>query len=170
MAACWAAAKLGRQAGGFQDPRLSAVFTTFTANTPSLYLDVDRDKAQALQVPISSIFSTLQATLGGYYVNDFNLFGRTWQVNVQADTPFRMEPDDVRRIQVRNGRGQMVPLGTLAAVEDRGGPFVITRYNMYPAAAINGTSLPGTERDTERMELESHWNNSRKHKPLRRNG
>ena len=84
-------------------------------------------------------------------MNDFNQFGRTWQVNVQADTAFRMQPEDVRRLQVRNDKGQMVPLGAVAMVESVGGPFVITRYNMYPAAAINGGVGPGIHRPGDRQ-------------------
>jgi multidrug efflux pump len=126
-----------------QQPGLRSVFSVFRANTPQLYLDVDRTKCKTMDVPLSDVFDALQVNLGGLYVNDFNLFGRTWQVNVQADAPFRMQPDDIRRFQVRNGRGEMVPLSTVAEVEDRGGPFVITRYNMYPAAPINGAALAG---------------------------
>src|SRR5688572_7402081 len=86
----------------------------------------------------------LQVYLGGYYVNDFNKFGRTWQVNLQADTPFRLEADDVRGLQVRNAAGQMVPLGTVADVRDVGGPVMVSRYNTYTAAAVNGNMAPGT--------------------------
>ena len=129
---------------GNQTPGLAGLSTVFRAHTPQLYVDIDRTKCKALGVPLTEVFQALQVNLGGYYVNDFNLFGRTWQVNVQADAPFRMQPEDVRRLQVRNMRGEMVPLGTLATVEDHSAPFVIVRYNMYPAAAINGNILPGT--------------------------
>ncbi len=97
-----------------QQPELAGVFSTFAADTPQIYLDIDRDKAQTLGVAISDIFSALQATLGGYYVNDFNLFGRTWQVNVQAETPFRKNVEDIYQIYVRNKQGEMVPLRALA--------------------------------------------------------
>ena len=93
-------------------------------------------------VALSDVFDALQIELGGLYVNDFNQFGRTWQVNVQADTPYRMQPEDMRRLQVRNDHGDMVPLGAVATIEDRGGPFVINRYNMHPAAGINGANTP----------------------------
>ena len=136
-------AALGLIGAANQDPRLSAVFTTFTANTPSLYLDVDRDKAQALQVPISSIFSTLQATLGGYYVNDFNLFGRTWQVNLQAEFPDRANVEDLWRIFIRNSNGEMVPLSALATARVVLGPQTITRYNNYRAIIIQGAPRAG---------------------------
>jgi len=128
---------------GNQTPGLTGLSTVFRANTPQLYVDVDRTKCKTMGVPLSQVFEALQVNLGGFYVNDFNQFGRTWQVNVQADAPFRMRPEDMRRFQVRNARGEMVPLGTVASVEDYSGPFVIIRYNMYPAAAINGASLPG---------------------------
>lgn len=129
---------------GNETPGLAGLSTVFRAHTPQLYVDIDRTKCKALGVPLTEVFQALQVNLGGYYVNDFNLFGRTWQVNVQADAPFRMQPEDLRRLQVRNARGEMVPLGTLATVEDHSAPFVIVRYNMYPAAAINGNILPGT--------------------------
>jgi multidrug efflux pump len=128
---------------GNQTPGLTGLSTVFRANTPQLFVDVDRTKCKTMSVPLSQVFEALQVYLGGFYVNDFNQFGRTWQVNVQADTPFRMQPEDMRRLQVRNARGEMVPLGTLASIEDDSGPFVIVRYNMYPAAAINGAALPG---------------------------
>jgi multidrug efflux pump len=128
---------------GNQTPGLVGLFTAFRANTPQLYVDVDRTKCKAIGVPLDDVFETLQVQLGGKYVNDINLFGRTWQVNVQADTPYRMEVDDVRRLQVRNMRDEMVPLGTVAKVEDRGGPFAVIRYNMYPAAAVQGSAIPG---------------------------
>ena len=128
---------------GNEQPGLVGLFTVFRANTPQLFVDIDRTKCKMMGVAMNDVFETLQVNLGGVYVNDFNQFGRTWQVNVQGDIPFRMQPEDVRRLQVRNDKGQMVPLGTVAEVESSGGPFLITRYNMYPAAAINGGSLPG---------------------------
>ena len=96
---------------GNQTPGLTGLSTVFRANTPQLYVDVDRTKCKTMDVPLSEVFEALQVNLGGFYVNDFNQFGRTWQVNVQADTPFRMQPEDMRRLQVRNARGEMVPLG-----------------------------------------------------------
>ena len=94
-----------------QDPRLRRVFSTFSATNPSIYLDIDRDKAQILGVPLSSVFQALQASLGGYFVNNMNLYGRTWQVQVQAEAADRTSIDDIYRINVRNGKGQMIPLG-----------------------------------------------------------
>ena len=97
-----------------QDPRLEQVFSTYSATDPSIYLDIDRDKAQVLGVPLSSLFQALQASLGGYYVNDMNLFGRTWQVQVQAEASDRASVDDIYRINVRNNEGKMIPLRSLA--------------------------------------------------------
>ena len=126
-----------------EDKGLVGVFTMFRANTPQLYVDIDRTKCKSMGVALSDVFNTLQTNLGGYYVNDFNQFGRTWQVNAQAESPFRSRPEDVARLQVRNASGDMVPLGTLADVRDVTGPMMITRYNMYPAAPINGAPAPG---------------------------
>ena len=98
-------------------PELAGVYSTYAADTPQIYLDIDRDKAQVLGVKISDIFSALQATLGTFYVNDFNVFGRTWQVNIQADTPFRKRTDDVDRIYVRNAQGGEVPLRALGVAK-----------------------------------------------------
>jgi multidrug efflux pump len=119
------------------------LFTVFRANTPQLYVNVDRTKCKTMGVALNDVFEALQVDLGGLYVNDFNQFGRIWQVNAQADTQYRMQPEDMRRLQVRNAHGDMVPIGAVAAVEDSGGPFVINRYNMYPTASINGASVPG---------------------------
>lgn len=128
---------------GNQQPGLIGMFNGLRSDTPQLFIDVDRTKCKSLGVPLGDVFQTLQVCLGGAYVNDFNLEGRTWQVNVQADAPFRMKAEDIRQLKVRNYQGAMVPLGTLATIEDVGGPVVINRYNMYPAAPINGGSLPG---------------------------
>src|SRR5919202_2701464 len=126
-----------------QDPRLTAVFSTFSATTPSLYLDVDRDKAQALGVRISDIFTALQATLGGFYVNDFNLFGRVWQVNVQAVGPDRDDIPDIWRIRVRSALGEMVPLRAFADVRVVLGPQTLQRYNNVRSLTINGSPRHG---------------------------
>jgi multidrug efflux pump len=95
-------------------------------------------------VPLSDVFNTLQYYLGGYYVNDFNRFGRTWQVNVQAESPYRLTAAGVKQLKIRNSAGDMIPLGTIADIRDSTGPVLLTRYNMYPAAAINGAWLPDT--------------------------
>ncbi len=126
-----------------QRPELAGVFSTFSSDTPQLFLDLDREKAQALGIRISDIFSALQATLGGYYVNDFNLFGRSWQVNVQAEEPFRRNIDDILNIYVRSAGGQMVPLQALGSVRLILGPQIVTRYNNYRAVIVNGAGAPG---------------------------
>jgi len=126
-----------------QQPELAGVFSTFAADTPQLYLEIDRDKAQALGVRISDIFNALQATLGGFYVNDFNVFGRTWQVNVQAETPFRKSVDDIYRIYVRSGEGAMIPMRALATARAVQGPQALIRYNGFRAAIINGAAKSG---------------------------
>ena len=122
---------------------LTSLQTTFRAEVPIIYADVDRVKAKSLGVPLSAIFGTLQGTLGSTYVNDFNKFDRTYQVRVQADQRFRQEPEDIRRIEVRDVQGQMVPLGTLVKIEKKSGPHIIPRYNLYPSAAINGQAGAG---------------------------
>jgi len=129
--------------GGNQHPGLVGLFDGFHARTPQLYVDIDRTKAKTMGVALTDVFDTLQANLGSYYVNDFNRFGRTWQVNVQADAPFRVDAETVKQLKVRNADGDMVPLGAVAQVRDSAGPVQITRYNMFPAAPINGASLPG---------------------------
>ncbi len=122
---------------------LKNAFSVFRANVPQLFADIDRTQAKTLDVPLSNIFDTLQAYLGSVYINDFNKFGRTYQVNIQADAAFRRQVDDIRQLEVRNARNEMVPLGTLVKVRKTLGPQIINRYNMYPSAAINGEAAPG---------------------------
>jgi HAE1 family hydrophobic/amphiphilic exporter-1 len=124
-------------------PILVGLQSTFRAEVPTLYADVDRVKAKTLGVPLDVVFGTLQTALGSAYVNDFNKFGKSYQVRVQADQRFRLEPEDIRKLEVRNAQGQMVPLGTLVKVEKRLGPQIIPRYNMYSAATINGRAAEG---------------------------
>lgn len=126
-----------------QEPELSGVFTSFNADTPQIYLDLDREKAQTLGVQISDVFATLQATLGGYYVNDFNVFGRTWQVQIQAEADYRRRVDDIFRISVRNDQGEMVPMRSIASVRLELGPSAISRYNGYRSVTLNGNPAPG---------------------------
>src|SRR5262249_20546434 len=128
---------------GKNAPGIREMYTSFRANTPWLYLNIDRIQAKTKGVSIGELFNTLQVYLGSLYVNDFNRFGRTWQVNVQAAADYRSQIEDLRQLRVRSDQGKMVPLGTLATVEDRSGPVLIMRYNMYPAAAINITPAPG---------------------------
>ncbi len=133
----------GLLAAANQNPSLTRVFSTFTATNPSLYLDIDRDKAQALGVNIADIFSALQATLGGSYVNDFNRYGRTWQVNIQGEARDRRDISSIWQIYVRNASGQMVPMSSLAALRTVQGPQVLTRFNNYRSVTINGSGAPG---------------------------
>jgi multidrug efflux pump len=114
------------------------------ANTPWLKLEIDRTKCMALGVAISDVFNTLQVYLGSYYVNNFNEFGRTWQVNVQADQKYRNKVTDIRQLQVRNADGKMVRFGTFLDVRDTAGPVMVMSYNMYSATAITGNAAPGT--------------------------
>src|SRR5260370_41926875 len=113
-------------------------FDGFRARKSQLYVDTDRTKVRTMGVPLTEVFEALQAYLGSYYVNDFNFEGRTWQVNVQADAPFRVDADIVRQLKVRNADGDMVPLGSVIDVRDSAGPVTITRYKTHPAATITG--------------------------------
>ena len=126
-----------------QNPSLSRVFTTYSASTPQLYLDLDREKVQTLGVNLADVFSALQSVLGGYYVNDFNLFGRTWQVNIQGEAIERARIDDIYRINVRNAKGDMVPVRAFANVRLVLGPQSIVRYNNYRSVTLNGGPAPG---------------------------
>ena len=122
---------------------LNAMSTTFRANVPQLFVDIDRTKVKTLDIPLTDVFSTLQAYLGSAYVNDFNEFGRTWQVRVQAAQQFRVNPSDIAKLDVRNNKGQMIPIGTFVDIQETFGPQVIQRFNLYPSAQINGTPAPG---------------------------
>jgi HAE1 family hydrophobic/amphiphilic exporter-1 len=122
---------------------LQGLQSSFRSGVPTIYVNVNRVKAKSLGVPLDTIFATLQTALGSAYVNDFNKFGRTYQVRVQADQRFRLEPEDIRRLEVRDKQGSMIPLGTLVQVEKRLGPQIIPRYNLYPSATINGGAAPG---------------------------
>ncbi|MBV8792235.1 MAG: multidrug efflux RND transporter permease subunit, partial [Pseudolabrys sp.] len=126
-----------------QNPQLTRVFSTFSATNPSIYLDIDRDKAQVLGVQLNDVFQALQASLGGYYVNDLNLFGRRWQVNIQAEGNDRTTVDDIYRINVRNAEGKMIPLRSLVEVRVVVGPPALIRYNNLRAVTIQGSPAPG---------------------------
>ena len=126
-----------------QNPKLSAVFTTFATDTPELSLEVDRNKALSLGVQPVAIYNALQSTLGGYFVNNFNTLGRTWQVIVQGEETDRTTIEDIYRVFVRSSSGDMIPLRSLVTVEESLGPLFITRYNNYRAVAINGNAAPG---------------------------
>jgi HAE1 family hydrophobic/amphiphilic exporter-1 len=122
---------------------LVGLYTLFRADVPQLFIDVDRTKAKTQDIPLDDVFGTLQAFLGSAYVNDFNKFGRTYQVKVQAAPQFRVKPEDINQLEVRSNSGEMVPIGTLVHVEDTLGPQVVFRFNLYPAAAIGGQPAPG---------------------------
>jgi HAE1 family hydrophobic/amphiphilic exporter-1 len=126
-----------------QNPNVAGVFTTFTANSPQIYLEIDREKARILNVPISNIFETLQVNLGAAYVNDFNFLGRVWQVRAQADQRFRVEQADINRLRVRSSTGALVPLGTLVEMREVSGPALVQRFNMYTSVPLQGNAAPG---------------------------
>ncbi len=125
------------------DPELTGVFTTFSADSPQIFLDIDRVRAQILNVPIANIFETLSINLGSLYVNDFNAFGRLFQVRAQADDRFRIERGDIARLYVRSAKGALVPLGTLVAIRDTAGPNLVQRYNMLVSVPVQGSAAPG---------------------------
>jgi multidrug efflux pump len=127
-----------------QQKQVVGLFTVFKTNSPQLVVSVNTNACLERHVDVGDVYAALQGTMGARYANDFNLFGRTWQVNVQADHPYRDQIEDVKRLKVRNKSGRMVPLGALLNVQENSGPLVITRYNMYPAAAVNGNVAPGT--------------------------
>ncbi|MGI9523113.1 MAG: efflux RND transporter permease subunit [Hyphomicrobiaceae bacterium] len=126
-----------------QQPELAQVFSTYSANVPQLFLEVDRDKAQVLGIPISEIFETLQAQFGSSYINDFNLFGKVYRVMIQAESRFRNQIDDVNRLYVRNAQDEMVPLSTLVQIRPILGPQTIKRYNIFKSAPITANPAVG---------------------------
>ena len=126
-----------------QEPQLTGVFSTFSATNPSIYLDINRKKVEVLGVKLSDVFQALQASLGGFYVNDMNLFGRRWQVQVQAEGQDRASIDDIYRINVRNAEGKMVPMRSLAEVRVVVGPPALIRYNNVRAVTVQGSPAPG---------------------------
>ena len=126
-----------------QQPELAGVFSTFSADTPQVYLNVFRSKVEVLGVSIGDLFNALQSTIGRYYVNNFNLFGRIWQVNLQAETAFRSEIDDIFNVYVRSSSGAMVPVRVLGEPQIVLGSQLVVRYNDYRAALINGAARPG---------------------------
>ena len=137
-----------------KDPTFAGVFTLFNAGSPSVYADIDRVKAEKVELTPTDVFSTLQVYLGSQYVNDFNYLGRTYQVIVQADGRFRQTPEDIARLRVRNASNEMVPIGTVAQFTHNTIPYRVPRYNLFPAAEIMGAAAPGVASGTalERME------------------
>ena len=142
------------QAAAAKSPLLAGVQTLWRATTPQLYVDVDRERAKALGVPVDEVFNTLSATLGSYYVNDFNKYGRTWQVLMSAEAGFRKSPDDVGRMWVRSTSGQMVPVSALATVKYSSGPETLDRFNNLPAVKLFGQGAPGVSSGQAIAEVE----------------
>jgi len=128
---------------GNQTPGLIGMFSSFDINVPQIDSHVDREKAKTYGIPLSDVFDTLQVYLGSLYVNDFNRFGRTYQVNVQAESPYRLRPEDIGHLRTRNLAGEMIPLGSVVTVKPTYGPDRVMRYNGFPAAEINGAAAPG---------------------------
>lgn len=126
-----------------QAPATTSVFSFFETSTPQLFADIDRERVEKLGVPVSEVFSALEIYLGSAFVNDFNYLGRTFRVTAQADAPYRMVPEDISRIRVRNAQGDMVPLSSVATFEFQSGPSRVPRYNLYPAADLLGDTAPG---------------------------
>jgi hydrophobe/amphiphile efflux-1 (HAE1) family protein len=137
-AATWALAMAANQAEA-----TTSVFTFFENGTPQLFLDIDREKSQRLNVPVARVFEALEVYIGSSFINDFNYLGRTFRVTAQADAPFRLTADDAMRLRVRSDNGNMVPIGSIATVRDTAGPSRVPRYNLYPAAELQGDSKPG---------------------------
>ena len=137
------AATLQLMAAANQDKRIAGALTTFRARVPQVYLEVDREKAKTMKVPLNSVWDTLQIYLGSLYVNDFNAFGRPYRVTAQADAPFRAKASDVANLKTRNAAGEMVTLGTIMNVRDVSAPVSVAHYNMYPTAEITGATAPG---------------------------
>jgi hydrophobe/amphiphile efflux-1 (HAE1) family protein len=136
--AMWQLAEAANQA-----PATQNVFSLFETNTPQLYVDIDRERVERLGVPVSEVFSALEIYLGSAFVNDFSYLGRTFRVTAQADAPFRMTPDDIGRIRVKNASGDMVPLNSVVTFKNQSGPSRVPRYNLYPAADLLGSTAPG---------------------------
>ncbi|SDF61093.1 MULTISPECIES: efflux RND transporter permease subunit [unclassified Duganella] len=141
------------QMKAWQNPKLAGVFSSYQINVPQLFADIDRQKAKQLGVPLQTIYQTLQINLGSLYVNDFNQFGRTYQVRVQADKQFRSHAEDIAQLKVRNNKGEMIPLSSLMRVKDSYGPDRVQRYNAYVAAEINGGAAPGVSTGEAQAEM-----------------
>ena len=137
-----------------KDPDFAGVFTLFNAGSPSIYADIDRLKAEKVGLTPTDVFSTLQVYLGSQYVNDFNYLGRTYEVIVQANGQFRRTPSDITRLKVRNASGEMVPIGTVAQLRDRTVPYRVPRYNLFPAAEVQGVAAPGVATGTALHRME----------------
>ena len=137
-----------------RDPKFAGVFTLFNTGSPSVYADIDRLKAEKVGLTPTDVFSTLQVYLGSQYVNDFNYLGRTYQVRVQADGEFRRTPQDITRLKARNTSGEMVPIGTVAQPRSKTIPYRVPRYNLFPAAEVQGVAAPGVATGTALHRME----------------
>ena len=137
------------------DPDFAGVFTLFSTRTPSVYLDIDREKAEMVGLTPTDVFNTLQVYLGSQYVNDFNYLGRTYEVIAQADGRFRSNVGDISRLEVRNSAGQMIPVSTVAHFNEVTGPYRVPRYDLFPAAEIMGTAAPGIATGTALAKMET---------------
>jgi len=126
-----------------QTPEITGTYTFFETKTPRIYLDIDRERVRRLNIPLQEVFDTLENNLGSTYINDFNFLGRTFRVIAQADAPHRLTKDDILRLRVRSTEGNMVPIGSIATIQHTTGPARVARYNLYPAAAVSGSTSPG---------------------------
>jgi len=129
---------------GQRQPGIAALFSTFSVTQPQVFVEIDREKAKAQSVSLDDVNNTLQSYLGSYYVNDFTFQNRNWQVNIQADPKYRMRVEDIGRLEVRNAKGDRVPLATLIHIKNTSGPAIVNHYNLYPSAEITGILAPGT--------------------------
>jgi HAE1 family hydrophobic/amphiphilic exporter-1 len=137
-----------------QNPKLTQVFSTIDSSTPQYFLDIDRERAEMMNVPVENVFEALQIFLGSIYVNDFNLFGKTYQVIAQADGPYRFDPTNIMRLRAKNTDGEMVPLGTIVKAKQIQGPDRIVRYNLYQSAELQGSGVPGVSTGDTLIEME----------------
>jgi HAE1 family hydrophobic/amphiphilic exporter-1 len=136
------------------EPTLMGVFTTFNTRSPQIYVNIDREKAQILGVPIGNVFQALQVYIGSAYVNDFTAYGRSFQVNAQADAPYRVQPSDLTNIKVRSAAGALIPLGTLVTISDSTGPYTVNRHNLYTSVSVQGQGVPGVSSSTALAKME----------------
>ena len=153
-AAALEAAAQDMAAAANQTPGLVGVFTPFNTRTPSVFADIDREKAQKLGVTPEKVFEAMQVYLGSAYINDFNYLGRTYEVTAQADARFRSSTDDIAQLKTRNTGGAMVPIGSVARLHDTTGPYRVPRYDLYPAAEVQGSTLPGISSGTALTQME----------------
>lgn len=142
-------------AAGNENPKLTRMSQGLRATVPQLYLNIDRTKAMVYNVPMDRLFNTIGVSLGSAYVNDFSLFSKTWKVTAQADEQFRNRPEDVLKLEVRNDNGEMIPLGSLAKLEEQVGPLFVNRFNLFPTATITGQPVPGISTGEAILEMQS---------------